>query len=154
MEKIIKQYNKPGEYEVNISYDLDGDDKEWLGVVRATEKGVYKLHVRAEHRARNTLGRVVVKAIASNGAVVDLTGMIKIYKGAQGTDNFLELRVLLLDSQSRATVDPKLEIEANEVKAGHAASVSRISEEELLYLMSKGLERVWAEEMIVEGWLS
>lgn len=153
MKSESLQYREPGEYEVMLKYDQEGLRREWVGVVRAQKRGQYKLHVQAEHTAKNTGGRVVVKAIARKGAIVDLSGMIKIHKEAQGTDSFLELRVLLLDDKSRATVDPKLEIEANEVKAGHAASVARISEEEVQYLMARGIGRVAAEEMIIEGWL-
>lgn len=153
MIKQVKQYQELGEYKIILKYDQEGMQREWVGIVRAEKAGEYKLHVQAEHTAKNTGGRVVVKAIGRNGAMVTLSGMIKIYKQAQGTDNFLELRVLLLDDKSRATVDPKLEIEANEVKAGHAASVSRIDEEEVQYLMARGIGRVAAEEMIIEGWL-
>lgn len=145
--------NKPGKYEFVIPYDKEGEEKEWRGRVRAEEKGEYELKVVAIHKATNTKGRVVVKAIARHGAQVKIAGMIKIEKKAQGTDNFLELRVLLLDNESRATADPQLEIEANEVKAGHAASVSKIDEEQILYLMSRGLSRERAEEEIVKGFL-
>lgn len=154
MKKITKQYNKPGEWEVIVPYDKDGEEKIWIGVVRADKKGEYDLKVTAEHRALNTRGRIVVKAVASGGAQVKLTGMIKIYKKAQGTDNFLELRVLILDEQSRATADPRLEIEANEVKAGHAASISKIDEEQVLYLQSRGLTEERASNQIVEGFLA
>jgi Fe-S cluster assembly protein SufD len=55
---------------------------------------------------------------------------------------------------SSASVDPQLEIMSDEVKAGHGASVSRIDENQIEYLMSRGIEREDAEEQIVEGWLS
>lgn len=149
-----KQITKPGKYELVIPYEIEGEDREWRGVVRATEKGEYEVAVLAHHVAKDTRGRVVVRAVVSGGAQLKLSGMIKIEKTAQGTDNFLELRVLLLDEQSRATADPQLEIEANEVKAGHGASVSKIDEEQLLYLMSRGLSRELAEVQIVEGFLA
>lgn len=151
--KTVKKYRKPGVYEVVVSFDHAGVEKEWVGILRAEEKGEYELRVTAEHTATSTRGRMVVRAVVSGGAHLKLSGIIKIHKDAQGTDNFLELRVLLLDDQSRATADPQLEIEANEVKAGHAASVSRIDAEQALYLMSRGLSKAAAEEEIIEGWL-
>lgn len=154
MTKIVKKYDKPGIYEERISYSKSGEHKDFFAIMRAEEKGEYKLDVRAVHTMRNTGGRVVVRAIAKRGAFITLSGVIKIVKSAQITDNFLELRVLLLDDESRATVDPQLEIEANEVKAGHAASVSKIDREQILYLMSRGVSREEAESQIVEGWLS
>lgn len=153
MTKITKTYIRPGVYEDEILYGKDGEQKNYFATMRAESKGEYKLNIKAVHSARNTGGRVVVRAIAKNGAQVTLSGVIKIEKSGQGTDNFLELRVLLLDDESRATVDPQLEIEANEVKAGHAASVSKIDEVQILYLMSRGMSREEAEKQIVEGWL-
>lgn len=153
MLRQVVKITKPGVYDYLIKYCQVGQEKEWVGVVRADKKGEYSLWVRAEHRARDTKGRVIVRAVASGGARVSLSGMIKIYKQAQGTDSFLELRVLLLDDKSSAIVDPQLEIEANEVKAGHAASVSGIDKEAMQYLMSRGLSRRMAEREIVEGFL-
>ena len=79
--------------------------------------------------------------------------MIKIDKKAQEVDDFLEMRVLMLDDKSWAVVEPRLEIEANQVKASHAATVSKINEEELFYLASRGIDREEAEELIVDGFL-
>ena len=154
MTRIVKKYDRPGEYKETILYDKVGEQKGFASVMRATRPGVYRLRVEAVHTAPGTGGRIVVRGIARNGAQVELSGMIKIEKTAQKTDNYLELRMLLLDDKSRATVEPLLEIKANEVKAGHAASVSKIDEEQVLYLMSRGVSREEAEEQIIEGWLS
>lgn len=151
--RTVKKYRKPGVYEVVVPFDQEGVDKEWVGILRAESKGEYELRVVAEHTVEKTRGRVVVRGVASNGAEIKLSGMIKIHKEAQGTDSFLELRVLLLDDLSRATALPQLEIEANEVKAGHAASVSKVDAEQVLYLMSRGLSQTAAEREIIEGWL-
>ena len=151
---MIKQYNQRGEYEELIELDDFGNRAEWMSVVRAEKKGEYKLNVVVEHIGSNTKSRVVVRAIARNGARVNLSGIIKIPEGVSGVDARLELRVLLLDDMSSASVDPQLEIMSDEVKAGHGASVSRIDENQIEYLMSRGIEREDAEEQIVEGWLS
>lgn len=148
-----KQYNQPGEYEELIQLDDLGKRVEWMSVVRAEKKGEYKLNVVVEHIESNTKSRIVVRAIARGGARVSLSGIIRIPKGLRGVDGQLELRVLLLDSRSRATVDPQLEIESDEVKAGHSASVARIDERQIEYLMSRGVKREKAEEELVEGWL-
>ena len=154
MKRKVIKISKPGVNTFVLTYNKVGQELEWLGIIKAEEKGEYELKVMAVHKAINTKGRIVVRAVAKNGAQVKITGMIKIEKEAQGTDNFLELRVLLLDNDSRATADPQLEIEANEVKAGHAASVSKIDEEQILYLMSMGFTRKAAEEEIVTGFLT
>ncbi len=126
----------------------------WLGVVRAEEAGDYKLNIVVEHKEIETRSQVVVRVIAKNGARVSLSGMIKIPKGVREIDSQLELRILLLDDKSSGMVDPQLEIESDEVRAGHSASVSKIDENQVRYLMSRGIEKGKAEDEIIEGWLN
>lgn len=153
MRKIVKRYDKPGKWEVVIPFEKEGDEISWLGVIDAREPGEYELRVVADHVAQKTKGRITVKAVAGAGARVKITGMIKIRKEAQETDDFLELRVLTLDKTARAIAEPELEIEANNVKASHAASVGQVDKEQILYLMSRGLSEEIAKEQIVTGFL-
>ncbi|RKX24375.1 MAG: hypothetical protein DRP47_11485 [Candidatus Zixiibacteriota bacterium] len=152
--KTIKQYNQPGGYRELIKLGKVGANREWVGVVRAEEKGDYKLNIVVEHKESETRSQVVVRAIAKNGARVSLSGMIKIPKGVKEIDSQLELRILLLDDKSSGMVDPQLEIESDEVRVGHSASVSKINENQVRYLMSRGISKTEAESEIMEGWLS
>lgn len=153
MKKIIKKYDKPGKWEIVIPFGREGLEQEFLGIVDAREPGEYELRVVAEHNVPNTKGRITVRAVAGSHAQVKVFGMIKIKKEAQKTDDFLELRVLMLDKTAKATAEPELEIEANEVKASHAASVGQVDSEQILYLMSRGLSEESAKEEIVKGFL-
>jgi len=153
MKKIVEKYNKQGKYEVLVPFEKRGVEKEWLGVVDAREPGEYELAVIAHHKARETGGRITVRAVVGRGATLKLTGLIKIEKNAQRVDDFLELRVLLVDPTAKATAEPKLEIEADDVRASHAASVGQIDESQIMYMMSRGMVRELAEEQIVEGFL-
>ena len=151
----IKRFklDKPGEINLVVPFLVDHEEKELLGIVSAMEPGEYKVHVVADHRAVNTFGRVVIKGVAANGAHVSIDGLVKIAKGARKTDSFLEMRVLLLDKKSSAVAEPKLEIENNDVKASHAATVGKIDEEQLFYLSSRGVDYEEAKMLIVEGFL-
>ena len=102
MKKIIKKYDKPGKWEVVIPFTKEGEEKSWVGIVDARQAGEYELRVVAEHKAAGTKGRITVRAVARAGAHVKIYGLIKIHKQAQGTDDFLELRVLTLDKTARA----------------------------------------------------
>lgn len=153
MKKILKRYFKPGEWVVVIPFDKEGMEQEWVGTVDARLPGEYNLTVIAEHGVAWTRGRVTVRAVCGEESIVALKGIIRIAKDAQETDDFLELRVLTLGPKSRATVEPELEIEANNVRASHAASVGRIDPEQLLYLQSRGLSKNDAEKQIIEGYL-
>lgn len=152
--KIINQkYHNPGKWEIVIPFDEQGMELEWTGIVDARLPGVYNLTVVAEHSVPKTRGRVTVKAVCGEGSTVSLKGIIRIAKEAQETDDFLELRVLTLGTKSRATVEPELEIEANNVRASHAASVGRIDPEQLLYLKSRGIDDDIAIKHLVSGFL-
>lgn len=153
MKKLIKRYDNPGEWEIVIPFESTGEECEWLGIVDGRAPGLYNLTVVAEHSVPRTTGRVTVRAVCGAESVVQLKGIIRIGKEAQETNDFLELRVLMLSPTSRATASPELEILANNVKASHAASVGRVDPEQLLYLESRGLSKRVAEEQIVAGWL-
>lgn len=158
MENKIKvitfELNKPGLKELVIPLTETGEQIEIWGLVDAHEQGDYRVRVVTNHIAVNTFCRVVIKGISMGGARVSIDGMVKIEKGAEKTDSFLEMRMLLLDKKSTATVEPKLEIENNNVKASHAASVGKIDEEELLYLKSRGIAADEAKQLIVNGFLN
>lgn len=145
--------NKPGKKEVVVSFEKEGEEIEILGLIMGVERGRYELSVVADHKVGKNKGRIEIRGIAKNGADVVVRGLIKIEKQAHLVEDFLEMRLLILNDKSRAEVLPILEIEANDVKASHAASVGKLDEEQVYYLMSRGIERVKAEEMLVEGFL-
>jgi len=150
---IIFELNKPGVKDLVVPLSVSGEQTEVWGLVSATEPGDYKVRVLTDHKVANTFCRVVIKGVASNGARVGIDGMVKIEKGAESSDSFLEMRMLLLDKKSSAIVEPKLEIENNNVKASHAASVGKIDEEEIFYLKSRGVSPEEAKKLIVGGFL-
>jgi Fe-S cluster assembly scaffold protein SufB len=119
MKKIIKKYDQPGKWEVVIPFEKMGEEIVWVGIIDAREPGEYELRVVADHSVAGTKGRITVRAVAGAGAHVKITGMIKIRKEAQETDDFLELRDLTLDKTARAVAEPEMEIEANNLKASH-----------------------------------
>lgn len=145
--------NKPGKEELVINFDHEGDETEVLGVIVADKPGDYYLKILVDHKVGKTFGRVMVRGVAKNGARIQVEGMIKIDKEANGVDDFLEMRLLLLDEKSQAVAEPKLEIEANQVKASHAATVGKIDPEQLFYLKSRGVSAAAAQKLIVDGFL-
>jgi Fe-S cluster assembly protein SufD len=153
MTKIIKKYSEPGKWEVVIPFEKEGEELTWIGIVDARQPGEYELRVVADHKVEKTKGRITVRAVAGAGAHVKITGMIKIRKEAQETDDYLELRVLTLDKTVRAVAEPELEIEANNVKASHGASVGPVDKEQILYLMSRGMSQNQAMKEIIGGFL-
>ena len=80
-------------------------------------------------------------------------GIGHILHGAKGADAQQESRVLMLSKQGRGDANPILLIDDNDVTAGHAASVGRIDEEQMYYLMSRGLSKELAERLVIRGFL-
>ena len=80
-------------------------------------------------------------------------GLIKVHPGAQRTDAYQTNRNLLLSPEARAESLPNLEIEADDVRCSHGATVGQLEEEELFYLMSRGLSRPVAERLVIFGFL-
>ncbi len=125
----------------------------FLGLLLGNENQGLKLKITVTHRAENTTSNVIIKSALADASSVFFDGLIKIEKGAKGTSAWLGAHLLLLSEKSRGIAVPNLEILENDIKAGHAATVGRINDLELFYLMSRGLPEGKAKELIVEGFL-
>jgi Fe-S cluster assembly protein SufD len=106
-----------------------------------------------EHAAPHTTSDLAFRGILRDRATAVWSGMIRVEPDAQRTDAFQESRNLLLSDGAHADAIPGLEIEANDVRCTHAATVARIDEDQLFYAMSRGLERSEAERLLVGGFL-
>ena len=105
------------------------------------------------HAAPNTSSKIVSKSISKNGGRSSYRGLLKVAKGAQHSRSNVVCDALLLDSESRSDTYPYIEIDEDDVSVGHEASVSKIGEEQLFYLMSRGIDEDEAAAMIVGGFI-
>src|SRR6476620_10693477 len=105
------------------------------------------------HEAPYTSSRIISKSISKNGGRASYRGLLKIADGAKGSRSNVVCDALILDPQSRSDTYPYIEIDEADVKVGHEASVSKIGEEQLFYLMSRGLSEAEASTMIVSGFI-
>lgn len=105
------------------------------------------------HCAPNTTGQIISKSISKNGGRSSYRGLVKVEKGAVGSRNSVVCDALILDPDSRSDTYPYIEIAEQDVSIGHEASVSRIGEEQLFYLMSRGLSESEASTMVVNGFI-
>ncbi len=105
------------------------------------------------HVAPNTSGRIISKSISKNGGRSSYRGLCKVQDGAVGSKSSVVCDALILDPQSRSDTYPYIEVEEQDVQIEHEASVSRIGEEQLFYLMSRGLSEAEASSMIVSGFI-
>jgi len=105
------------------------------------------------HHGQYSRGRVLVKSVLKDTSKSLFKGMIKIGKDGKGAESYLAGHAILLDKGSKSDSIPGLEIETNEVKATHSASVAQIDENQIYYLSTRGLTREGAKREIVSGFL-
>jgi Fe-S cluster assembly protein SufB len=105
------------------------------------------------HCAPHTSSRIISKSISRGGGRASYRGLVKVEKGAKKVKSNVVCDALILDPQSRSDTYPYIEVEEQDVSIGHEASVSRIGEEQLFYLTSRGLTEPEASTMIVSGFI-
>lgn len=161
MNLILKQNQKKIipfellEAEKRVDVVLAGENAEveiW-GLLMANGQQQTALEVYITHAAPNTKSNVNVRAVLSGKSTFAFRGNVKIEKGAKGADAYLRSDVLLFDEAKMGDDTPALEILEKEVKAGHAATIGKVDENMLFYLMSRGLSRKQAEKLLVQGFI-
>ena len=105
------------------------------------------------HMAPNTSSRIVSKSISKGSGRSSYRGLLKVEEGAHHVKSNVEWDALLLDEQARTDTYPYIEIEDNTAQIGHEATVSKIGDEQLFYLMSRGLSEDEAATMVVRGFI-
>ena len=105
------------------------------------------------HGAPYTSSRIISKSISKDGGRASYRGLCKIVDGAKKSKSNVVCDALILDPKSRSDTYPYIEIDEDDVSVGHEASVSKIGDEQLFYLMSRGLSEHEAMTMIVSGFI-
>ena len=105
------------------------------------------------HRAPHTTSRITSKSISKDGGTSSYRGWVDVAKGAKGCKSHVVCDALILDEDSRSDTYPVIEVGENDVSIEHEAHVSKIGEEQLFYLMSRGLSEEAASTMIVNGFI-
>jgi Fe-S cluster assembly protein SufB len=105
------------------------------------------------HVAPNTTSKITSKSISQGGGRASYRGLLKVHPGAKHSRSNVVCDALLLDESSRSDTYPYIEIDEDDVTIGHEASVSKVGEEQLFYLMSRGLSEEQAITMVVSGFI-
>jgi Fe-S cluster assembly protein SufB len=105
------------------------------------------------HFAPNTSSKITSKSISKGKGRASYRGLLKVHKGAGNVKSSVVCDALLLDQESRSDTYPYIEIDEDDVTIGHEASVSKVGEEQLFYLMSRGLTEEQATTMVVSGFI-
>ena len=105
------------------------------------------------HAAPNTTSLITSKSISMHGGRAGYRGLLRVEEGAENAKSFVRCDALIMDPDSRSDTYPAMEIEESNTEIGHEASVSKVGEEQLFYLMSRGLSEEEATAMIVAGFI-
>lgn len=122
-------------------------------VAISTGKQVQGIDTRVTNYAPHSVGHILQHGVIMDQSTLTFNGIGHILKGAKFADAQQESRVLMLSEGARGDANPILLIDENEVTAGHAASVGQVDDEQLFYLMSRGISEAQAKRLVIRGFL-
>lgn len=122
-----------------------------LGLYYATGAQHFDLGTLADHQVGDTRNDTLYKGVLTGRARTEYRGLIRMHKDAQRSDSYLADHNLLLSGDARADAIPGLEIEANDVRCTHGATIGHVNPDQLFYLMSRGISREDGMRMLVDG---
>lgn len=131
----------------------EGAHGEVLSIAFAGEGQHQDAGAKITHLAPNTTSQIISKSISKNGGRASYRGLLKVVEGADNIKSNVVCDALLLDDESRSDTYPTIEIDAKNVTMGHEASVSKVGEDQLFYLMSRGMSEDEANAMVVNGFI-
>jgi Fe-S cluster assembly protein SufB len=124
-----------------------------LSVAMAGEGQHQDAGAKMTHAAPHTSSQIVSKSIARGGGRTSYRGLVQVQEGSYGSKSTVKCDALLVDTISRSDTYPYVDIREDDVAMGHEATVSKVSEDQLFYLMSRGLTEDEAMAMIVRGFI-
>jgi Fe-S cluster assembly protein SufB len=131
----------------------EGAHGEVLSIAFAAQDQHLDAGGKAVHIAPNTSSIITSKSISRGGGRASYRGLLEVAKGAEGSKSKVVCDALILDEDSRSDTYPYIRIDESNVDIGHEATVSKIGDEQLFYLMSRGLTEAEASAMVVSGFV-
>ncbi len=135
---------------------LKGDNSRGnsISIAYAKEGQVIDAGAKMIHIGKNTKSKIISKSLASNGGIANYRGEVKITKSADKAEAFVKCDTIIMDEVSKSDTYPLNIVSNKTATLEHEASVSKLSEDKLFYLMSKGLSEEQAKELLVAGFVA
>src|SRR5260370_39549168 len=108
---------------------------------------------KVTHLAPHTTAQILSKSVSKGTGRATYRGLVRINRGAHHTKSHVRCDALLLDEQARTDTYPTIRVEENQTEVGHGATVSKVGDDQLFYLLSRGLDESEAYSLIVYGFL-
>ncbi len=126
---------------------------DYIGIAYAGNSQHQDTGCKVYHLAPNTSSHVISKSICKDGGITAYRGLVDIKRGAIKSKSSVRCDGLMLDNESTATTTPSMNVKEDDVEVSHEAAVGKIGEEQMFYLMSRGLSEQEATKMIVAGFI-
>lgn len=149
----FSDFAKDKSYSLTLDFEKESVRAEVIAIYRLVGDEYLDFKTSAVHHVPHTACQTTVRGVLLGKAFSKYVGEIVIEKPAQQTSSFLRDDVLLLGDQTLSRSDPTLRIEADDVSASHGATTGGVDESQVYYLMSRGLSRDEACNVIVQGFL-
>jgi len=130
-----------------------GASSQHLSVSWAGQGQIKDTGGKVYHQAPNTSSSIISKSISVGGGQTNFRGLINVQKNASKTSSYMRCDSLILDKKSKAASFPSLDVDNQDVSVSHEATVGKISEEQLFYLQSRGINQKEATNLIVSGFI-
>lgn len=138
---------------LNFEFKEENATLHFLAIMIGKKQEKFPFETISTHKNRNTRAYYTVKSALFDESEVDYLGNLKIEKTAHSTDCYLAHHTLMLSKNAKTNTIPCLEIETDDVKAGHAATIGNIDEELAFYLESRGLDKKSAKILLIKNFL-
>ena len=124
-----------------------------ISIAVASKNQIQDAGAKMIHLAPNTTSNIISKSISANGGIANYRGTVKINKDAVNSKSIIKCDTIILDDISKSDTIPKNIVENNTSYLEHEATVSKLDEEKLFYLMSRGLDEERAKELLIIGFI-
>lgn len=138
-----------------ITFNLDGQQSSlnFIALILAKDENNFPFETISNHNNVSTHAACYVRSAMFDKSSINYKGMLIIPKKSQITDSYLAHHSLMLSEKAKVVTVPCLEIEADDVSAGHAATIGRVDEDLLFYLSSRGISKEQARDMLIRGFI-
>lgn len=139
--------------ETEVFYKIlleEGASVHLVGLFLGTGERTISFSTDVIHKSPKTFSRTTIRGVFMDKARINNDGMVRIKKGAVGADGYFNSKILLFDDARGRSV-PSLEIDENDLKAGHASTIGRPDSEQLFYMKSRGLSENEAVQLLIKG---
>lgn len=138
-----------------INFDLESEESSvtFLAFILGKADNKFPFETISNHTVPNTKAYYYVRCALFDNSQVDYKGNLIIKPTAQLTDSYLSHHTLMLSKNAKTQTIPSLEIEADDVKAGHSATIGKVDEELLFYLESRGIDKPTGENLLIKSFM-